>query len=91
MVWESAYGALTNTLSPPNPTVAELNTPAGSIYNFLVTPSGLPTWARIAIGIVAESLFLAYVFVVGRAAVRDGVTGDVLGSDAGETAPATAA
>ena len=63
---------------------------SGFIEGF-VTPSGLPTWARIAIGIVAESLFLAYVFVVGPAAVRDGVTGDVLGSDAGETAPATAA
>ncbi|WP_377644161.1 stage II sporulation protein M [Oryzobacter terrae] len=63
---------------------------SGFIEGF-VTPSGLPTWARIAIGIVAESLFLAYVFVVGRSAVRDGVTGDVLGSDAGETAPATAA
>ena len=40
---------------------------SGAIEGF-VTPSGLPTWARIAIGVVAEVLFLAYVFVVGRAA-----------------------
>ena len=37
---------------------------SGFIEGF-VTPSGLPTWARIGIGVVVESLFLAYVFVVG--------------------------
>lgn len=63
---------------------------SGFIEGF-VTPSGLPTWARIGIGIVAESLFLAYVFVVGRAAVLGGATGDVLAQDAGDVAPATAA
>ena len=42
-----------------------------------VTPSPLPTWARIGIGVVAELAFLAYVLVLGRAAVRDGETGDV--------------
>jgi uncharacterized membrane protein SpoIIM required for sporulation len=42
-----------------------------------VTPSGLPTWARLGIGILAELLFLAYVFVLGRNAVRRGSTGDV--------------
>ncbi|GAA4398550.1 stage II sporulation protein M [Fodinibacter luteus] len=63
---------------------------SGAIEGF-VTPSGLPTWARIAIGVVAEALFLAYVFVVGRAAVRAGATGDVLARDAGDTAPVTAA
>ena len=63
---------------------------SGSIEGF-VTPSGLPTWARIGIGITVESLFLAYVFVVGRAAVRDGATGDVMARDAGDVAPATAA
>ena len=40
---------------------------------------------------VAESLFLTYVFVVGRAAAREGVTGDVLARDAGDAAPVTAA
>jgi len=42
-----------------------------------VTPSGLPTWARVGIGLLAEALFLGYVFVVGRAAVHRGHTGDL--------------
>ena len=42
-----------------------------------VTPSSLPTQARVGIGIVAEVLFWAYVFVLGRRAVADGHTGDV--------------
>ena len=42
-----------------------------------VTPSGLPTWARILIGVVAEVAFLAYVWVLGRRAVLAGETGDV--------------
>ena len=44
---------------------------SGAIEGF-VTPSGLPTWARIGIGVVAESTFLAYVFVVGRRAHHAG-------------------
>lgn len=42
-----------------------------------VTPSGLPTWARIGIGATAEVLFLLYVFVLGRRAVQAGATGDL--------------
>lgn len=42
-----------------------------------VTPSPLPTWARVAVGILAEAVFLAYVFVLGRDAFRRGQTGDV--------------
>lgn len=42
-----------------------------------VTPSGLPTWARLGIGATAELAFLAYTFVVGRAAHGRGLTGDV--------------
>jgi uncharacterized membrane protein SpoIIM required for sporulation len=42
-----------------------------------VTPSGLPTWARIGIGVLAEAGFFAYVFVLGRAAYLRGETGDV--------------
>ena len=49
---------------------------SGLIEGF-VTPSGLPTWARVGIGVVVEGAFLAYVFVLGRAADRDGATGDV--------------
>ncbi|MGN0063713.1 MAG: stage II sporulation protein M [Nocardioides sp.] len=43
----------------------------------LVTPSPLPTWARVGIGVLAELVFLAYVFVLGRRAVHEGWTGDV--------------
>ncbi|WP_148611410.1 stage II sporulation protein M [Nocardioides rubriscoriae] len=42
-----------------------------------VTPSPLPTWARLAIGVLAEAVFLAYVFVLGRRAVAEGETGDL--------------
>ncbi|MCT4356615.1 stage II sporulation protein M [Streptomyces sp. Je 1-79] len=49
---------------------------SGLIEGF-VTPSGLPTWARIAIGIAAELAFLVYVYVLGARAVRAGATGDV--------------
>lgn len=53
---------------------------SGLIEGF-VTPSGLPTWARVAIGVAAEILFLAYVFVRGRRAATAGHTGDVGVSD----------
>ncbi len=45
-----------------------------------VTPSPLPTWARVAIGALAWSCFMLYVFVLGRAAVRRGESGDADGS-----------
>lgn len=47
------------------------------VIEAFVTPSGLPTWARIGIGVVAWSGFLAYVIVLGRRAVRAGQTGDL--------------
>jgi uncharacterized membrane protein SpoIIM required for sporulation len=43
----------------------------------LVTPSALPTFVRIAIGVAAEVGFLTYVIHFGRKAVRAGETGDV--------------
>ncbi|MBO3745059.1 stage II sporulation protein M [Streptosporangiaceae bacterium NEAU-GS5] len=43
----------------------------------LVTPSPLPTWARIAIGVLAEAAFLTYIVVFGRRAARSGATGDI--------------
>jgi uncharacterized membrane protein SpoIIM required for sporulation len=49
---------------------------SGAIEAF-VTPSPLPTWARLAIGFLAEATFLVYVFVVGRQAVDRGHTGDL--------------
>lgn len=62
---------------------------SGMVEGF-VTPSPLPTWARIAIGILAEALFLAYVFVIGRAAAGRGATGDI-GNDLLEDRVATQA
>jgi len=49
---------------------------SGIIEGF-VTPSPLPTWARIGIGITAELAFFAYVFVLGRNAAARGHTGDI--------------
>lgn len=51
----------------------------------LVTPSSLPTWMRIGIGVVAELAFLGYVFHFGRKAVRAGETGDL--EDAPDVVP----
>ncbi len=47
------------------------------VIEAFVTPSGLPTWARVGIGVAAEAAFLWYVFVPGRRAARAGETGDV--------------
>jgi uncharacterized membrane protein SpoIIM required for sporulation len=47
------------------------------VIEAFVTPSPLPTWARIGIGLLAEAAFLAYVFVLGRRAVALGHTGDL--------------
>ena len=49
---------------------------SGAIEGF-VTPSGLPTWARLAIGVAAEAAFFTYVFTLGRAAYARGQTGDI--------------
>jgi uncharacterized membrane protein SpoIIM required for sporulation len=49
---------------------------SGAIEAF-VTPSGLPTWARIGVGALAELAFLVYVFTLGRNAFHLGQTGDV--------------
>ncbi len=59
---------------------------SGLIEGF-VTPSALPTSARIAIGVLAEAAFFAYVFVVGRRAYLSGVTGDVSRAAVGDSAP----
>ncbi|MEJ7833180.1 MAG: stage II sporulation protein M [Nocardioides sp.] len=47
------------------------------IIEAFVTPSGLPTWGRVGIGVLAELVFFAYVFVLGRAAYHRGHTGDI--------------
>ena len=55
---------------------------SGLIEGF-VTPSGLPVWAKIAIGALALAAFLVYMLFVGRRAVRLGETGDLAEFDAG--------
>ncbi|NKQ57349.1 stage II sporulation protein M [Amycolatopsis sp. K13G38] len=57
------------------------------VIEAFVTPSGLPTWGRIGIGVLAESAFLIYVFVFGRRAARAGVTGDVDARYGGDVLP----
>lgn len=57
---------------------------SGAIEAF-VTPSPLPSWARITIGAVAEVAFLAYVLAAGRRAVRAGQSADLL--EAPDTVP----
>jgi hypothetical protein len=43
----------------------------------LVTPAPLPTFIRVAIGVIAEAAFLWYVVYFGRRAVKAGETGDI--------------
>jgi uncharacterized membrane protein SpoIIM required for sporulation len=62
---------------------------SGAIEGF-VTPSGLPTWARISIGIAAELAFLAYVYVLGGRAARAGETGDIEAAERSATVPTAA-
>jgi hypothetical protein len=47
------------------------------VIEAFVTPSGLPTWVRVGIGVVAEMGFLSYVWVFGRRAEAAGETGDL--------------
>jgi uncharacterized membrane protein SpoIIM required for sporulation len=47
------------------------------VIEAFVTPSPLPTWARILIGAGAEAAFLGYVLVLGRRAVRAGRSADM--------------
>jgi uncharacterized membrane protein SpoIIM required for sporulation len=57
---------------------------SGAIEAF-ITPSALPTFLRIGIGVLAEVGFLAYVVYFGRRAVRAGDTGDI--ADAPDVVP----
>ena len=59
------------------------------VIEAFVTPSPLPTWARIGIGVAAEAAFMAYVFLLGRRAFRGGYTGDTA-ADSREDLVATA-
>ncbi|MGW4652567.1 stage II sporulation protein M [Kitasatospora sp. NPDC004289] len=55
-----------------------------------VTPSPLPTWARITIGAVAEVLFLLYALVLGRRAAATGEAGDLEAADREDRHPVAA-
>jgi uncharacterized membrane protein SpoIIM required for sporulation len=57
------------------------------VIEAFVTPSPLPTWARICIGACAEVAFLGYVLVFGRRAVRAGRSADI--TEAPDFAPVT--
>jgi uncharacterized membrane protein SpoIIM required for sporulation len=57
------------------------------VIEAFVTPSPLPTWARIGIGLLAWAGFIAYVFVLGRRAALAGETGDLDSSSAGDVLP----
>ncbi len=60
------------------------------IIEAFVTPSPLPTWARIGIGLLAEAVFLTWVFVWGRRAVHAGVSGDLTNDLRGDVLPSSA-
>lgn len=62
---------------------------SGVIEGF-VTPSGLPTWSRIGIGVAAEAAFLTYVWVFGRRAVAAGEVGDLDEAARGDALPTAA-
>jgi uncharacterized membrane protein SpoIIM required for sporulation len=47
------------------------------VIEAFVTPSGLPTWARIGVGGLAEVAFVGYVIVAGLRAHRQGLTADI--------------
>ncbi len=60
------------------------------ILEAFVTPSPLPTWARIAIGVLAEVAFLTYVVVLGGRAARANETGDLARGEGADVAPVAA-
>jgi len=63
---------------------------ASGVIEAFVTPSGLPTWARIGIGVLALAAFITYIGVLGRRAVQDGLDADLDESEAGARLPSAA-
>jgi uncharacterized membrane protein SpoIIM required for sporulation len=57
------------------------------VIEAFVTPSGLPTAARVGIGVLALVGFVTYVAVLGRRASAAGETGDLGVAEAGAVAP----
>ncbi len=60
------------------------------VLEAFVTPSPLPTWARVGIGALVWGAFMVYVFVLGRRAAQAGSFGDVEGAGATDRAPTAA-
>ena len=60
------------------------------VIEAFVTPSGLPTAARIAIGAIALAVFLGYVVVLGGRAVRAGEIGDMAADEVADRLPTAA-
>jgi uncharacterized membrane protein SpoIIM required for sporulation len=60
------------------------------VVEAFVTPSPLPTWARIGIGAALWLAFLTYAVVLGGRAVRAGELGDVRGAGGTDVAPSAA-
>jgi len=57
------------------------------VVEAFVTPSGLPTWARIGIGATVLGGFVTYVAVLGRRADLSGLSADLAETDVGATRP----
>lgn len=60
------------------------------VIEAFVTPSGLPTWARVGIGAAVWAGFITYVVVLGRRATLAGEVGDVRGAGQADVAPTAA-
>ncbi|GAA4988540.1 stage II sporulation protein M [Actinopolymorpha pittospori] len=60
------------------------------VIEAFVTPSGLPTWSRIGIGVLAEVAFLSYALLLGGRMARAGETGDMALEDRGDLVPTSA-
>jgi uncharacterized membrane protein SpoIIM required for sporulation len=58
------------------------------VIEAFVTPSPLPTWARILIGAVVEVAFASYLIVFGRRAAAAGLSADI--EEAPDSAPVSA-
>jgi uncharacterized membrane protein SpoIIM required for sporulation len=54
------------------------------VIEAFVTPSPLPTWARIVIGVLALLGYLGYCWYFGRRAVAEGETGDLSADQTGD-------
>lgn len=50
---------------------------ASGLIEALVTPSPLPTFARVGVGVIAEAAFLFYIAYFGRRGVKAGESGDI--------------